>query len=65
MAFGVVGEGHPTVQGRVRGFASSVKPELTGLMAAITSAPQDVDAHIRLDNESVVQQFDRLVTPMV
>ncbi|KAG0196505.1 hypothetical protein BGX33_001571, partial [Mortierella sp. NVP41] len=62
MTFAVVGEGQTTIGGRVTGFASSAKAELTGLIAAVTAAPKDQDIHIRLDNESVVKQFKKIIT---
>ncbi|KAF9971609.1 hypothetical protein BGZ75_001813, partial [Mortierella antarctica] len=46
MAFGVADLTQPellTVQGRTDGYASSAKPELMGLLAAVLSAPPDQD----------------------
>ncbi|KAF9923365.1 hypothetical protein BGZ67_009867, partial [Mortierella alpina] len=64
MAFGVADLTQPellTVQGRTDGYASSAKPELKGLLAAILSAPPDLDILVELDNESVVVQYQQLV----
>ncbi|KAG0283984.1 hypothetical protein BGZ98_006086, partial [Dissophora globulifera] len=64
MAFGVADLSQPevkTIQGRTDGYASSGKPELMGLFAAIISAPAEQDILIRLDNQAVVQQYQHLV----
>ncbi|KAF9080986.1 hypothetical protein BGX29_004831, partial [Mortierella sp. GBA35] len=64
MAFGVV---DPTsdppliVKGRTDGHASSAKAELLGLLAAIVAAPPAQDIVVRLDNQSVVEQYRSLV----
>lgn len=55
MAFAVVGKEYSTIGGKVTGFASSAKAELMGLTA-------DQNIYIRLDNQSVVTQFDKIVT---
>jgi ribonuclease HI len=61
MAFAVVGEQQPVIQGTTKGFASSVKAELMGLIAGIIATPQDQDVCIRLDNQKVVKQFKEIV----
>ncbi|OAQ35387.1 hypothetical protein K457DRAFT_13307 [Linnemannia elongata AG-77] len=61
MAFAVVGEQQPVIQGTVKGFASSIKPELMGLIAGILATPQDQDVCIRLDNQKVVKMFNDIV----
>ncbi|KAG9063459.1 hypothetical protein KI688_004343 [Linnemannia hyalina] len=63
-AFGVVDltQDNPlTVQGRTDGHASSAKAELMGLLAAVLSAPPEQDIVVKLDNQSVVEQYNRLV----
>jgi ribonuclease HI len=63
-AFGVVDltQDNPlTVQGRTDGHASSAKAELMGLLAAVLSAPPEQDIVVKLDNQSVVEQYSRLV----
>ncbi|KAF9147181.1 hypothetical protein BG015_011218, partial [Linnemannia schmuckeri] len=61
MAFAVVGEEQEVVQGTTKGFASSVKAELMGLIAGIIATPEDQDLCIRLDNQAVVKQFRDVV----
>ncbi|KAH7030131.1 hypothetical protein BKA57DRAFT_523863 [Linnemannia elongata] len=64
LAFGVVDlaqENPLTVQGRTDGHASSAKSELIGLLVAVLSAPPEQDIVVKLDNESVVDQYQRLV----
>ena len=64
MAFGVADLSQPdvrTVQGRTDGYASSAKAELMGLFAAVISAPAEQDILVRLDNLSIVQQYQPLV----
>ncbi|KAF9127750.1 hypothetical protein BGW39_005641, partial [Mortierella sp. 14UC] len=64
LAFGVVDltQNVPLViQGRTDGHASSAKSELMGLLAAVLAAPSEQDIVVRLDNESVVLQYRRLV----
>jgi hypothetical protein len=61
MAFAVVGEQQPVIQGTTKGFASSVKSELMGLIAGIIATPQDQDVCIRLDNQEVVKKFNDIV----
>ncbi|KAF9122102.1 hypothetical protein BGX30_002208, partial [Mortierella sp. GBA39] len=63
-AYGVVDltQDNPlTVQGRTDGHASSAKAELMGLLAAVLSAPPEQDIVVKLDNQSVVEQYSRLV----
>jgi ribonuclease HI len=63
-AFGVVDLSQDiplTVQGRTDGHASSAKAELMGLLAAVLAAPPEQDIIIKLDNQSVVDQYQRLV----
>ncbi|KAG9062981.1 hypothetical protein KI688_004581 [Linnemannia hyalina] len=63
-AFGVVDltQDNPlTVQGRADGHASSAKAELMGLLATVLSAPPEQDIVVKLDNQSVVEQYSRLV----
>jgi len=62
MAFAVVGEEQATVQGTTKGFASSAKAELMGLIAGIIATPKEQDLCIRLDNQAVVKQFKEVVT---
>ncbi|KAF9111740.1 hypothetical protein BGX30_007494, partial [Mortierella sp. GBA39] len=60
MAFGVVDltlDTPLTVKGRTTGHASSAKAELMGLLAAVVAAPPEQDILIRLDNQSVVEQY--------
>ncbi|KAG9061498.1 hypothetical protein KI688_007076 [Linnemannia hyalina] len=64
LAFGVVDltQDNPlTVQGRTDGHASSAKAELMGLLAAVLSAPPEQDIVVKLDNQSVVEQYSHLV----
>jgi ribonuclease HI len=61
MAFAVVGEEQPVVQGTTKGFASSVKAEMMGLIAGIIATPPEQDVCIRLDNQAVVKQFKEIV----
>ena len=61
MAFAVVGEHQPVIQGTTKGFASSVKAELMGLIAGIIATPQDQYVCIRLDNQAVVKLFNGIV----
>ncbi|KAF9080091.1 hypothetical protein BGX23_002653, partial [Mortierella sp. AD031] len=61
MAFAVVGEQQPVIQGTAKGFASSVKAELMGLIAGIIATPQGQDVCIRLDNQAVVKMFNDIV----
>ncbi|OAQ22724.1 hypothetical protein K457DRAFT_1911505 [Linnemannia elongata AG-77] len=61
MAFAVVGEQQPVIQGTVKGFASSVKAELMGLITGIIATSQDQDVCIRLDNQAVVKMFNDIV----
>ncbi|KAK3836656.1 MAG: hypothetical protein JOS17DRAFT_734820 [Linnemannia elongata] len=61
MAFAVVREHQPVIQGKTKGFASSVKAELMGLIAVIIATPQDQDVCIRLDNQAVVKLFNDIV----
>ncbi|KAG0348896.1 hypothetical protein BGZ54_004513, partial [Gamsiella multidivaricata] len=49
------------MQGRTDGYASSVKAELMGLLAAILSAPPDQNIIVELDNQAVVQEYQQLV----
>jgi hypothetical protein len=51
MAFAVIGEQQLFIQGTTKGFASSVKAELMGLIAVIIATPQDQDICIRLNNQ--------------
>ncbi|OAQ28675.1 hypothetical protein K457DRAFT_1832896 [Linnemannia elongata AG-77] len=57
MAFAV----QPVIKGTVKGFASSIKPELMELIAGIIATPQDQDVCIRLDNQKVVKMFNDIV----
>jgi len=50
-----------TVQGPTGGYASSAKAELMELLATVFAAPPNQDTVVRLDNESVVNQYRRLV----
>ena len=54
MAFAVVGQEQATVQGTTKGFASSVKAELMGLIAGIIATPLEQDVCIHLDNQAVI-----------
>ena len=63
-AFGVVdlSQDNPiTVQGRTDGHASSAKAELMGLLVAVLAAPPEQDIIVKLDNQSVVDKYQRLV----
>jgi ribonuclease HI len=62
--FGVVDltqENPLRIHGRTSGYSSSAKAELMGLVAAIVSAPPEQDIIVKLDNQSVVDQYQRLV----
>lgn len=62
--FGVVdlSQDNPlTFQGRTDGHASSAKAELMGLLAAVLAATPEQDTIAKLDNQSVVDQYQRLV----
>jgi ribonuclease HI len=67
MAFGVVTMDQQTqryrtvISGKTVGYASSTKAELVGLLATIMVCPRGTNATIYIDNEAVVQQFERLV----
>ena len=64
MAFSVVDlqqDIHLPIKGRTDGHASSAKAELMGLIAAVVAAPDGQDIVVRLDNESVVDQYQNMV----
>ncbi len=67
MAFGVVAmrpgeERYSTIiAGKVKGYASSTKAELVGLLATILVCPRDTNATVFIDNEAVVTQFEAIV----
>jgi len=64
MAFGVVDlqqDIHLPIKGRTDGHASSAKAELMGLIAAVVAAPDGQDIVVRLDNQSVVEQYQHMV----
>ncbi|KAG0283429.1 hypothetical protein BGZ97_008548, partial [Linnemannia gamsii] len=52
---------HLPIKGRTDGHASSTKAELMGLIAAVVAAPDEQDIVVRLDNQSVVDQFQHMV----
>ncbi|KAG0302464.1 hypothetical protein BGZ97_002339, partial [Linnemannia gamsii] len=63
-AFGVVDLAQDTplmVKGCTDGYASSAKAELMGLLAAVLAAPPEQDIIVKLDNQKVVEQYQRLV----
>jgi len=65
MAFAVVdllSDEASLLSGRVGGRASSTKAELMGVFAAVLAVPLGQDLIVRLDNESVVDDFKDLVT---
>ncbi|KAG0195597.1 hypothetical protein BGX33_002938, partial [Mortierella sp. NVP41] len=41
---------------------ANIPTELMGLTAAIIAVPKEQDIHVQLDNESVVKQFDKIIT---
>jgi ribonuclease HI len=52
---------HLPIKGRTDGHASSTKAELMGLIAAVVATPDEQDIVVRLDNQSVVDQFQHMV----
>ena len=61
MAFAVVGEAQKTIQGTTKGFASSAKAEIIGMIAGLIATPPEQDICIYMDNKRVVKQFKETV----
>ncbi|KAF9548904.1 hypothetical protein EC957_005256 [Mortierella hygrophila] len=49
----------PDMEATTQTHASSAKAELMGLLAAVLSAPPEQDIVVKLDNQSVVEQYSR------